>query len=479
MMEQKAKKRTLISISQKTFLEVTILLVVLLAVSVVLTYVVPRGEFALLPNGEPNYLEYIQRDDLSGIPIWQGLLAPILVFFSSDGLTLVMLSLFLFVISAAFQVMNDVGGIRVLVGAVSERFRGKKKLLLVLIAFLFYCFGSFLGLFEEMLTMLPIVTALCVVIGYDSFTGFIICILSCGFGFAGAITNPFTVLLASEIIGVNPMEHIWFRILIFAVMFLLLLAFLFSYLRRIGKDPARSLTARHDLLLRESAESVLNGQAQTANDARIRFVYAVFLLTALALIILCSLLSALRSYTVVVLIAYFLIFGILAGRLARGEMRSVLKSFLSGFAGALPTIVFIALAASIKFVFDRGSVLPTIVSQINRMIEGHSIYAIAIVIYLIVLLLEFFISSSTAKAILVMGLLAMVNTGLSKQMLVLLYTFGDGYTNVLFPTSPVLLLSLSMIELDYFTWIKKSAPLFAVNFALVILFILLGVAVAY
>ena len=120
MMEQKAKKRTLISISQKTFLEVTILLVVLLAVSVVLTYVVPRGEFALLPNGEPNYLEYIQRDDQSGIPIWQGLLAPILVFFSSDGLTLVMLSLFLFVISAAFQVMNDVGGIRVLVGAVSE-----------------------------------------------------------------------------------------------------------------------------------------------------------------------------------------------------------------------------------------------------------------------------------------------------------------------------------------------------------------------
>ena len=456
MMEQKAKKRTLISISQKTFLEVTILLVVLLAVSVVLTYVVPRGEFALLPNGEPNYLEYIQRDDLSGIPIWQGLLAPILVFFSSDGLTLVMLSLFLFVISAAFQVMNDVGGIRVLVGAVSERFRGKKKLLLVLIAFLFYSFGSFLGLFEEMLTMLPIVTALCVVIGYDSFTGFIICILSCGFGFAGAITNPFTVLLASEIIGVNPMEHIWFRILIFAVMFLLLLAFLFSYLRRIGKDPARSLTARHDLLLRESAESVLNGQAQTANDARIRLVYAVFLLTALALIILCSLLSALRSYTVVVLIAYFLIFGILAGRLARGETRSVLKSFLSGFAGALPTIVFIALAASIKFVFDRGSVLPTIVSQINRMIEGHSIYAIAIVIYLIVLLLEFFISSSTAKAILVMGLLAMVNTGLSKQMLVLLYTFGDGYTNVLFPTSPVLLLSLSMIELDYFTWIKKA-----------------------
>ena len=95
------------------------------------------------------------------------------------------------------------------------------------------------------------------------------------------------------------------------------------------------------------------------------------------------------------------------------------------------------------------------------------------------LLLEFFISSSTAKAILVMGLLAVVNTGLSGQMLVLLYTFGDGYTNVIFPTSPVLLISLSMIELDYFTWVRKSAPLFALNFLLVLGFIVLGVVIGY
>jgi len=90
------------------------------------------------------------------------------------------------------------------------------------------------------------------------------------------------------------------------------------------------------------------------------------------------------------------------------------------------------------------------------MIEGRSPIAIALAIYLIVLLLEFFISSSTAKAILVMGLLAMLNTGLSKQMLVLLYTFGDGYTNVIFPTSPVLLISLSMIGVDYFKWINQD-----------------------
>ena len=65
----------------------------------------------------------IIRGDLSGIPLWQGLLAPVLVFFSEDGLTLAVLSVFLFVIAAAFQVMNDVGGIRALVDRQRAFFR--------------------------------------------------------------------------------------------------------------------------------------------------------------------------------------------------------------------------------------------------------------------------------------------------------------------------------------------------------------------
>ena len=477
---KKPKERTLISISEKSFVQVCCLLLGLLIVSIVLTYVLPKGAFGTLENGETNYLDYIRLDDQGGIPIWQGLLAPVLVFFSGDGLSLLMLSLFLFVVSAAFQVMNDVGGIRTLVDAVSARFRERKSLLLILMSALFYCFGAFLGLFEEMLTMLPIVCALCLSAGFDSFTGFVCCILACGFGFAGAVTNPFTVLLASEIIGANPMEHIWFRILIFLVMFALLMAFLFLYVKKIRKSPAASLTFEHDKRVREATGDGLPQAETSASSARkLKLSYTVFLAAALALIIISSLSPALRGYTVVILIAYFLIFGIIAGAAASGDIKFVLKSFLRGMGGAAPTIIFIALAASIKYVFDKGSVLPTIVNQINTMIEGHSPVMIALIIYLIVLVLEFFISSSTAKAILVMGLLAMVNTGLTKQMLVLLYTFGDGYTNVIFPTSPVLLISLSMIEVPYFTWVKKSAPLFIANLLLVVGFIVLGVVAGY
>ena len=472
------RKKTLINISKKTFISVSALLLGLLLFSIILTYIVPKGDFGVLPDGSVNYLEYTPRSNQGGISLIRGILAPVLVFLSSDGASLIVLSLFLFFISAAFQVMNDVGGIRAIVDAVSTRFRERRALLLVLVSFLFYCFGSFLGLFEEMLTMLPIVTALCLSVGLDSFTGFLCCTIACGFGFAGAVTNPFTVLLASQIIGANPVQNIWFRLLIFAVMFVLLMLYVFSHVRRITKDPLSSPTYVHDMEMKDAhGNDSLNTEVR--NEKRIRTAYSVFLSVALVLIIAVSLMPSVRGLAVVILAAYFLVFGIITGIVACGEPKKVLRSFLNGVLGALPTLAFIAFAASVKFVFEEGGILPTIVHQINLMIEGHSLITVALSIYLIVLILEFFISSSTAKAILVMGLLAMVNTGLSRQMLVLLYTFGDGYTNVIFPTSPVLLISLSMIEVDYFKWMKRGLPLFFSTFVLVVAFIALGIAAGY
>ncbi|MBR6427193.1 MAG: YfcC family protein [Clostridia bacterium] len=475
------KASTLINISVKTFIQVTVLLLCLTALAIALTYIVPKGSFATLPDGSADYGSYSELYDKKGIDPVKGIFAPFLVFASEDGLTLIMLSVFLLVISGAFQIMNDVGGIRSLVDTVSSRFGKNRVLLAVAVSFAFMCFGAFLGLFEEMLTMLPVVTLLCVSAGLDSFTGFLICIVACGFGFASAITNPFTVLLASEIIGVSPTEKIWYRLIIFAVMFLLLAGFVILHIKRVSKNPQSSPTFAHDEKLRLSltGEDGATSHTDEKRNSKTKLVYCIFLLAALAIIIVFSSVPSLRGYTVPALAAYFLIFGVIAGILACGRPGSVMKSFVAGVGGALPTIVFIALAASVKYIFDEGGIMPTLVHQINRLADGKSVFAIALAIYLVVLLLEFFISSSTAKAVLVMGLLGAVSVGLSKTMMVLLYTFADGYTNVLFPTSPVLLISLSMIGVDYFRWLKKSWWLFALNLLLVVGFIMLGIVIGY
>ena len=102
-MEQKGNDN---SIAKKSFISVLMMLSVLLIVSVILTYFIPKGEFGKTQNGETDFTACIRLDGVSGIPLWKGLLAPVLVFFSGDGISLICLSLFIMAISASFNVMT-------------------------------------------------------------------------------------------------------------------------------------------------------------------------------------------------------------------------------------------------------------------------------------------------------------------------------------------------------------------------------------
>lgn len=469
----------IINMSKKTFITVVIMLGVLLLGSILLTYLVPSGHFQEIvdeaDNVTYNYDVYIQDESSSGINILKGIFSPILVLGSSDGLTLIMLSIFLLIVTGTFQVMSDVNGMKVLVQSLIKKFSSNKKVLIAVITLVFMMFGSFFGLFEETLALYPLIIIVTVGLGYDSFTGFLICIVASAFGFASAITNPFTVITASAILGISPMTHIWYRIIIFIVMYALLLLFVFLHIRKITKNPESSPTYENDALKKEQYAK----HEEIENSKTIGRTYLVFLILALAVVITVTSIEALRSYIVVFLMAFFLFGGPIAGYLCIKDFKKVMKSFWDGVVSAAPTILLILMAASVKFILEESSVLPTIANTISHIIDGKNTFVLAILIYLIILVLEFFISSSTAKAIFVMGILSCVSIELSKEMLVLVYLFGDGFTNVLYPTSPVLLIALSMIGMNYLSWLKHSKWLFVFNFILVLMFIFIGIYIGY
>lgn len=472
---EKRVNKNLINISKHTFITALIMLVGLMILSIVLTYIIPRGTFGVNSDGSLDYSTYTKLDDESGINIFKGIFAPILLLGSSDGITVIMLSIFLIVIAGAFQAMNDVNGIKVIVKSVVKKFQNRHFLLLAVIALIFMLFGSLLGLFEEMLTLLPIIVIVCLTIGYDSFTGFLVSIVACGFGFSSAITNPFTVLFASKIIGVNPLFKVWFRIIIFFVMYGLIILWVYLYTRRIKKSPEKSYTYLHDQDLKEE----LLEDSELENEKKIRITYIVFFLIVLTTVITFSSIALVRDYTVPALIVVFLFGGMICACLSSSSFKSSIKSFGKGALSVLPTVAFILLASSVKYILVEGKVLPTISHSINDLIGTTNPYILALVLLGIVLVLEFFISSSTAKAMFVMSILSVLTLGLSKEALVLIYTFGDGYTNLLFPTSPVLLIGLSMIGMSYFKWLKKSSLLFVITFALVIVFLVIAIAIGY
>ena len=216
------------------------------------------------------------------------------------------------------------------------------------------------------------------------------------------------------------------------------------------------------------------------NEKKIFISYLTLFSVALFTIILFSAISAIRDYTVVALVVVFLFGGIFASLVSTNwDFKKTIKSFGKGVLSVLPTLLFILMASSIKYILTEGHVLPTVIHSINTAVAGKNRYAIAFVLCAIILGLEFFISSSTAKAVFVMSIVGALTLNISKESLVLIYTFADGYTNLLFPTSPVLLIGLSMIEVSYFRWLKKSWPLFIITFALVAGFLVLALAIGY
>ena len=469
-----------IDISKKTFINVVIILSFLILLSILLTYIIPNGVFKTTIDSAGNsiidYTSFEKLEGFKGINILKGIFSPILVLFTGDGLTIIMLSLFICVIGGSFQVMNDTNGMKVIVEKLIKKFKSNKKLLISIVVLIFMIFGSFFGLFEEVLTLLPIIILLSLSLGYDSYLGFLMCVIATGFGFASALTNPFTVLTASTIIGASPIANIWYRALVFLVMYGLLLVYIFRHIKKISKNPELSPTYEKDLIKKQNIEE----NVEIKNSQKIFNTYVIFLSIVFISIMVFTSIPALRDYTVVGLIAVFLIGGLIAGLIAeQEESKKVFRSFLRGVLSALPAVLLVLMASSVKYILEEGKIIATIVNSISTIMAGKHPYIVVILIYIIILVLEFFISSSTAKAVFVMGILSCVSLDLSKETMVLAFLFGDGYTNVLFPTSPVLLIGLSMTGMSYLSWIKKSKFLFLIVLLLVIMFLCGAVMIGY
>lgn len=462
----------IINISKKTFFNVLIILGTLMILTIILTYIIPKGAYNIDANGNVLYDEYVSLPDAKGINIFKGLFSPVLLLFANGGISVIMLSIFLLFISGAFQVMNDVNGMKIIVNKLINKFKDHKKTLISIIVLIFMVFGSFFGLFEETLTLLPLIIMLSLSLGYDSYTGFLMCTVATGLGFASAITNPFTVITASSIIDASQISTLWFRIIIFIVMYGLLLLFIRSHIMKIERDKTLSPTYEQDLQKQYIDDNIYE---DNINNDRIYKTYLTFLSLLLVFIITITSIPSLRDYTVVFLIVFFLLGGLISGYCACKDIKKTLNSFINGIISALPTLVMVLMASSIKYILEEGMVLDTITNSITTFVNGKDTFLVALIILVIVLILEFMISSSTAKAIFVMSILGGVSLGISKELLVLIYILGDGYTNILFPTSPVLLISLGMTGLSYTSWLNKSKWLFVIIATLVVMFILLGV----
>ena len=204
------------NIEFKSFITVVLLLSFMLVLAGVLSYVIPNGRFEY-DNGMIVEGTYKVNEEQGGIAIWRVITAPIRVFASDDAVTIIMISVFLLVMSGVFNLLEKTGGTKIVISRIIKRLADRGGPVICLCTLVFMLFGSFFGMFEELVTLLPLIIMFMLSMGFDTMTGLGACLLAACFGFSAAITNPFSVGLAASISGIPVSSGLWLRLVFFAM----------------------------------------------------------------------------------------------------------------------------------------------------------------------------------------------------------------------------------------------------------------------
>ncbi|MBR6741703.1 MAG: YfcC family protein [Clostridia bacterium] len=443
-----------------------------------LSYFVPQGAFERDTAGNiiPNTYT---KGEIDGISFWRVLTAPFRVFASSDAITIIMISIFLLVMSGIFNIMEKTGGIRTFILSIMNRLRDKGGPVVCITVLIFMLFGSLFGMFEELVTLLPLIVVFMLSMKMDTMVGLGSCLLAACFGFSTAITNPFSVGTASQYAGIHTSSGAWLRIIFFVIVYFVLCAFLMLYLKKIERNPECSPTYLSDQKRRENLIDEIGTAPE--NQQKIFRVYSTFFAIQGVLLIAIACIREISGFAIPILAASFLISGLIAGFIVSKSFKTIITHFLKGAAAMLPAVFMIAIASSVKLVMDESGIIDTVMYLVLSLLIGKSKFITILLIYALILFLQLFIGSASAKIFLVMPIvLPITNTlGISPSLVILTYCMADGFTDVILPTNPVLLIGLSMANVSYFKWLKWTWKLQLLLFFISILVLLFGVLIGY
>ena len=485
---QTKQEEASLKIGKRTFIVAFVILFLLMMTVGILTQVIPTGSYTReMVEGRETLVNY-QQTDVAKLPVYRWFTAPVEVLFSADGAVVIVIIFFLLAVSMAFSLLEKSSIMMLFISGVVKRFGGRKYLLMAIIVFVFMLMGAVLGTFEENIALVPIILALAYCLGWDSLVGLGMSMLASCFGFTAAITNPFSIAITQKLANLPLYSGSGYRVIIFAVYFGVLFWFLYRYARKIEKDPTKSKVYGDDAALREkysdtgSLEKVLADKTpqEYAQLKKASIAFGIFLGLMLVLFVSASFVSILSDLMLPILGILLLAGGIIASGMAGIPSKRRLKIIGSAAAGIAPGIVLILMAMSVKFIISNGGIMDTILYHAAGAIESTSPFVAILLIYLFILVLELFVGSSSAKAFLVMPIIApLANMFNFAQTSVLAFSFGDGFSNMIYPTNPVLLICLGLTVVTYPKWMKWTFKLQLVSLALAAVFLLIGVAINY
>ena len=364
---------------------------------------------------------------------------------------------FVFIIGGAFAVLRATGAIDAALGALLRRL-GHKPFWLVAGGVVVFALGSStIGMAEEYLPFVPVLIALCLALGYDAVTAVGIMAVGYSVGYGVALINPFTVLIAQDVAGLQPTSGLWYRLVLMGVFLPVGVHHVWSYAKKVGADPSASLVADVE---GASAPSRDQGASAGAHYPEMTGTHRLALLAVgIVLVVLIYGLSNWHWY-LIEMGALFFALAIVLAIIGRMSPDSTAIEFGKGAAELTTTALMIGVARGIQVILDQGGVVDTIVHGISLPLQQLPGALSAVGMFFVQSLANFFIPSGSGQAYVTMPIMAPLAdlVGVSRQVAVLAYQFGDGFTNILVPTNAILVGILAMAAIPYDRWVRFIIP---------------------
>jgi uncharacterized ion transporter superfamily protein YfcC len=448
---------------------VYVLLVSLTILAAVGSWILPAGEFTREMNETINRTVVVPGSfkEIASTPvgpfqtfiaIQKGLVDAAEVFF------------FVFLAYASWFVVLETKALNAFIGWMLRLFKGKSDYILVAFVYIFGMAASVFGMFEETFGFLPLFVGMSIAMGYDAIVGLATIGMAVGIGYTAAVMNPFTVILAQNFAGIPLLSGWAFRLVTWFVMETLVCWWILRYARRIKKDPAKSYMVGIDMGdLQLDHDELVN----TPFTARTRAVCGVVVASIVALVWGVTQ----KGWYFNELAGLFIVMGILSGLIGGFNPNRLADVYVKGLRDIVFGCMIIGLSRGVLVVMREGHIVDTVVYYLSLPLQDLPRWLAAEGMLAVQNVINFLIPSGSGQAVVTMPIMAPLSDvlGISRQVAVLAFQFGDGLSNLLWPTALIpIMCAIAHVPLE--KWYRFFLPFFLIAVAFQGFFIAAAVA---
>ncbi len=452
-----------------------VILLIIIVLATICTWIVPAGTYDRILDEasgreiiDPNSFHYVEQTPVGPFDMFVSI---------EEGLIeAANITFLIFCAFSSLYLLEQTGAIDAAIALMVRKTRKHPKyanVIIVLCMVILAIWGSTGTMsYEEIIAFIPIFVAVAIALGYDAMVGVAISVIPVGVGFASATVNPFTIGVAQTIAELPMFSGLGYRILILSVMIAITIAYVLWYARRIKKDPSKSLTYGIDMSDMTVDEERMNTPMTIQRK-----------LSLLALLIAVGFMAwglITQGWYINQCAAIFIILAIVVGIINHWNGNKIASTLVEGMGRGVLGAVIVGVARAVLVVMTKGGIIDTLVHACVSLIENLSLYASGVGMLIFQTLLNFLIPSGSGQAAVSMPIMTPIADiiGMNRQVAVLIFQFGDGFSNMLWPTS-FMVIACAMAKIPLSKYYKWMLPFMGILFVTQCLFVFGAIAMNY